>query len=139
MHDAKLRNSYCQKTSEGARMKKGLPVAVIGAGPVGLAATVHLITRKIPVRLYESGDTVSANVRNWSHVRLCAPWSLNIDHAAKAILKSHGWQEPRGDGMPTGGDLYEAYLRPLAETPELRSVIETKTSVKAISRQGIGK
>jgi thioredoxin reductase len=120
-------------------MKKGLPVAVIGAGPVGLAATAHLITRKIPVRLYESGDTVAANVRNWSHVRLFSPWSLNIDHAAKAILKSHGWQEPRGDGMPTGGDLYEAYLRPLAETPELRSVIETKTSVKAISRQGIGK
>ena len=120
-------------------MKTGLPVAVIGAGPVGLAATAHLIARNIPVRLYESGDTVAANVRDWSHVRLFSPWSLNIDHAAKAILKRHGWQEPRGDGMPTGGDLYEAYLRPLAETPELRSVIETKTSVNAISRQGIGK
>ena len=120
-------------------MKTDLPVAVIGAGPVGLAATAHLIARNIPVRLYESGDTVAANVRDWSHVRLFSPWSLNIDHAAKAILKRHGWQEPRGDGMPTGGDLYEAYLRPLAETPELRAVIETKTTVKAISRQGIGK
>ena len=68
-----------------------------------------------------------------------SPWSLNTDHAAKALLKRHGWQEPRGDGMPTGGDLYDAYLRPLAETPELRAVIETKATVKAISRQGIGK
>jgi thioredoxin reductase len=41
--------------------------------------------------------------------------------------------------MPTGGDLYEAYLRPLADTPEMRAVIEPKTTVKAISRQGIGK
>lgn len=120
-------------------MKTDLPVAVIGAGPVGLAATAHLIARNIPVRLYESGDTVAANVRDWSHVRLFSPWSLNIDHAAKAILKRHGWREPRGDGMPTGGDLYEVYLRPLAETPELRTVIETKTTVKAISRQDIGK
>src|SRR6478609_4463711 len=139
MHDAKLRTSCRQKTSEGARMETGLPVAVIGAGPVGLAATAHLIARNIPVRLYESGDTVAANVRDWSHVRLFSPWSLNIDYAAKAILKRYGWQEPRGDGMPTGGDLYEAYLRPLAETPEVRAVIETKTTVKAISRQGIGK
>ena len=120
-------------------MKSELPVAVIGAGPVGLAAAAHLINRNIPVRVYESGETVAANVRDWAHVRLFSPWGLNMDHAAKAILKRHGWQEPRADGMPTGGDLYEAYLRPLAEAPELRAVIETKTTVKAISRQGVGK
>ena len=115
------------------------PVAVIGAGPVGLAAAAHLISRNIPVKVYEAGDTVAANVRDWAHVRLFSPWSLNADHAAKALLKRHGWQEPHGDTMPTGGDLYEAYLRPLADTPEMRAVIETKATVKAISRQGIGK
>jgi thioredoxin reductase len=120
-------------------MKTDLPVAVIGGGPIGLAAASHLINRNIPVKLYEAGETVAANVRHWGHVRLFSPWSLNADHAAKAILKRHGWQEPRGDGMPTGSDLYEAYLRPLAETPELRAVVETKANVKAISRQGIGK
>ena len=78
-------------------------------------------------------------MRDWGHVRLFSPWSLNADQAAKTLLKRHGWQEPRGDGMPTGRDLYDAYLRPLAETPELRAVIETKATVKAISRQGIGK
>ncbi|HEY5964431.1 MAG TPA: NAD(P)-binding domain-containing protein [Xanthobacteraceae bacterium] len=115
------------------------PVAVIGAGPVGLAAAAHLIARNIPVKIYEAGDTVAANVRDWAHVRLFSPWSLNADRAAKALLKRHGWQEPHGDTMPTGGDLYEAYLRPLADTPEMRAVIETKATVKAISRQGIGK
>ncbi len=36
-------------------------------------------------------------------------------------------------------DLYDAYLRPLADTPDMRAVIETGARVKAISRQGIGK
>jgi thioredoxin reductase len=115
------------------------PVAVIGAGPVGLAAAAHLITRNIPVKVYEAGETIAANVRDWGHVRLFSPWSFNIDQAAKAILKHHGWNEPPGNGLPTGSDLYEAYLRPLADTPQLQAVIETKARVKAISRQGIGK
>jgi thioredoxin reductase len=116
-----------------------LPVAVIGAGPVGLAAAAHLIARKVPVKVYEASDAVAANVRDWGHVRLFSPWSLNADHAAKVLLKRHGWQEPRGDGLPTGRDLYDAYLRPLADTPEMRAVIETKATVKGISRHGMGK
>jgi cation diffusion facilitator CzcD-associated flavoprotein CzcO len=114
-------------------------VAVIGAGPVGLAAAAHLITRNIPVKVYEAGDTIASNVRNWGHVRLFSPWAFNIDQAAKAILKRHGWQEPRGDALPTGSDLYEAYLRPLADTPEMRAVIEVSATVHAISREGINK
>ena len=50
-----------------------LPVAVVGGGPIGLAAAAHLITRGLPVRLYESGATVAANIRDWGHVRLFSP------------------------------------------------------------------
>jgi thioredoxin reductase len=114
-------------------------VAVIGAGPVGLAAAAHLITRQIPVKVYETGDTIAANVRDWGHVRLFSPWSFNIDQAAKAILKQNGWQEPPGDALPTGSDLYETYLRPLADTPEMRAVIEISATVRAISREGVNK
>ena len=74
--------------------QRNLSVAIIGGGPVGLAAAAHLITRNIPVKLYEAGDTIAANVRDWGHVRLFSPWSFNADQAAKAILKQHGWQEP---------------------------------------------
>jgi thioredoxin reductase len=116
-----------------------LPVAVIGAGPVGLAAAAHLIQRGLPVKVYEAGASASANVRDWGHVRLFSPWEYNTDTAARALLQAHGWQEPPGKAMPTGSDLYEAYLKPLAETPEMAAVIETGATVRAITRQGADK
>jgi thioredoxin reductase len=116
-----------------------LPVAVIGAGPVGLAAAAHLIQRGLPVKVYEAGTTVAANVRDWGHVRLFSPWEYNTDTAARALLQAHGWQEPPAKAMPTGSDLYEAYLKPLAETPEMAAVIETRAEVTAITRQGADK
>ena len=39
-----------------------LPVAVIGGGPVGLAAAAHLIARGLPVRLFEAGARVGAHI-----------------------------------------------------------------------------
>jgi len=118
---------------------EALPIAVIGAGPVGLAAAAHLIQRGIPVKVYEAGAAVAANVRDWGHVRLFSPWEYNTDVAARALLRAHGWQEPPGKAMPTGSDLYEAYLKPLAETPEMAAVIETNAKVTAITRQGADK
>ncbi|MCG7392898.1 NAD(P)-binding domain-containing protein [Microvirga sp. ACRRW] len=118
---------------------ESLPVAVVGAGPVGLAAAAHLIQRGMSVKVYEAGATVGANVRDWGHVRLFSPWEYNTDTAARALLQSHGWQEPSGKAMPTGSDLYDAYLKPLAATPEMAAVIETGVQVKAITRLGADK
>ena len=116
-----------------------LPVAVIGAGPVGLAAAAHLIERGVPVRVYESGASVAANIRDWGHVRLFSPWGFNTDTASTAILLKHGWQAPPDDVLPTGADLVAAYLEPLSQTPEMRHVVETKARVRHITRQGIDK
>jgi len=117
----------------------GLPIAVIGAGPVGLAAAAHLIARGLPAKLYEAGETIGANVQDWGHVRLFSPWRLNIDPVSAATLSKHGWREPPGDVWPTGHDLVEAYLKPLAGTPELTAVTETGARIRAISRRGISK
>jgi thioredoxin reductase len=116
-----------------------LPVAVIGGGPVGLAAAAHLVTRGVPVRVYEAGETVAAHVRDWGHVRLFSPWRFNTDAAAVAILREYGWQVPAAAALPTGNDLYSAYLQPLSETPPLKSVIETRARVRDVSRAGIDK
>ena len=115
------------------------PVAVIGAGPVGLAAAAHLIARGLPVKVYEAGETVGANVRDWGHVRLFSPWGYNIDQAAKALLMRHGWREPCADTFPTGAELINRYLAPLATTPEMAAVIETGARVTRITRHGADK
>jgi thioredoxin reductase len=120
-------------------VKSDLPVAVIGAGPVGLAAAAHLIERGIPVKLYEASDAAAGHVRSWGHVRLFSPWRFNIDSAAASLLRKHGWKEPPGDVLPTGHDLFTHYLAPLAATPELAAVLETRVRVRSISRLGLDK
>lgn len=121
------------------RAQTEMPVAVIGGGPVGLAAAAHLVTRGVPVRLYEAGDSVAAHVRDWGHVRLFSPWGFSTDSAATAILQAHGWQAPPASALPTGHDLYAAYLQPLAETAPLKAVIEIGARVRNVARDGIDK
>jgi 2-polyprenyl-6-methoxyphenol hydroxylase-like FAD-dependent oxidoreductase len=70
------------------------PVAVIGAGPVGLAAAAHLATRKLRFIVLEPSDGVSASFRDTAHVRLFSPMKLNVDPLATSLLESHGWQAP---------------------------------------------
>jgi thioredoxin reductase len=114
------------------------PIAVIGAGPVGLAAAAHLVARGLPVRVFEAG-AIAAHVRDWGHVRLFSPWEFNVDPMAREILLRHGWREPAAGGFPTGAELASDYLEPLAGTPELAAVIETGARVSAIGRLGIDK
>src|SRR5450432_531556 len=116
---------------------ESLPVAIIGGGPVGIAAAAHLIARGVPVKLYDAGDAVGANLRDWGHVRVFTPWRYCIDTAAVALLEWHGWRSPPADALPTGAELVSAYLDPLAATPELSSVMETNARVTAISRHGV--
>jgi thioredoxin reductase len=118
---------------------KSLPIAVIGGGPVGLAAAAHLITRGLSVKLYEAGPAIGSNVRDWGHVRVFTPWRYCVDQASVGLLKRQGWRMPKADGFPTGGDLVRAYMEPLAATPELLAAIETNARVTGISRHGLDK
>jgi len=116
-----------------------LPIAVIGAGPVGLAAAAHLLAQGLPVKLYEAGSAVAANLRDWGHVQVFTPWRYCVDAAATALLQRQGWRQPAAETFPTGTELVARYLEPLAATPELAAVIETGARVTAISRQGLDK
>ncbi|WP_328498962.1 NAD(P)-binding domain-containing protein [Streptomyces sp. NBC_00414] len=112
------------------------PVAVIGAGPIGLAAAAHLAERNVPFVVLEAGDTAAAAVRSWSHVQLFSPWEYNTDPAARRLLAEAGWQEPDASELPTGGDLVKQYLQPLAELPALAPHIHYGSTVTALSRLG---
>ncbi|MFF1676169.1 FAD-dependent oxidoreductase [Streptomyces sp. NPDC058256] len=113
------------------------PVAVIGAGPIGLAAAAHLAERSVPFVVLEADDTPAAAVRSWSHVQLFSPWEYNTDPAARRLLAEAGWQEPDASELPTGGDLVKHYLQPLAELPVLAPHIRYGATVTALSRLGI--
>ena len=94
-----------------------LPVAVIGAGPVGLAAAAHLIERGETPLVFEAGSKIGANVRTWGHVPLFSPWRWCTDKAAIKLLEQQGWQHPDFDALPTGDALIDDYLLPLASLP----------------------
>ena len=114
-----------------------LPVVIIGGGPVGLAAAVHVRERGLAPMVLEAGETVAAAIRTWGHTRLFSPWRYNIDEAAKRLLAAGGWQEPDPDHLPTGHELIDDYLFPLAAA--LHDVIRTDSRVVAVSREGIDK
>ncbi len=115
------------------------PVAVIGAGPVGLAAAAHLLARGLQPLVFEAGDAVGASIREWGHVRIFSPWDYDLDPVAVELLERHGWTAPDGDGYPTGTDIVERYLEPLAATPEIAAVLRLNARVIGVTREGIDK
>src|SRR5215218_6655423 len=116
-----------------------LPVAVIGGGPVGLAAAAHLLERGIEPVILEAGTRPGAAVRDWGHVPMFSPWMFNIDRAARALLERHGWTAPDGEAYPTGHELAEAYLDPLSRTPEIAARLRLGVRVTGVARVGNGK
>jgi cation diffusion facilitator CzcD-associated flavoprotein CzcO len=120
-------------------VSKQLPVAVIGAGPIGLAAAAHLLAQGEEPLILEAGPAVGATVREWSHVRFFSPWRYSIDDVAAALLEEHGWQRPDPETFPTGGDLVARYLEPLAALPQLASRVRFISRVAGVTRQGYDK
>ncbi|WP_338768932.1 NAD(P)-binding domain-containing protein [Massilia sp. METH4] len=111
-----------------------LPIAVLGAGPIGLAAAAHLIARGLTPVVFEQGASVGANLETYRHVRLFSPWRYDLDKAASQLLQSAGWQPPAADELPTAGELLDNYLRPLAELPMLASRIHLGHRVVQVAR-----
>ncbi|MDQ4046391.1 MAG: NAD(P)-binding protein, partial [Actinomycetota bacterium] len=118
---------------------KNLPVAVIGAGPIGLAAAAHLLERGLEPLVFEAGPTAGAAIEQWRHIRLFSPWRYNLDAAALRLLEGSGWETPRLTALPYGGDLIDNYLAPLASVPDIASRLQTGARVVAVTRQGLDK
>jgi thioredoxin reductase len=120
-------------------MREAKTVAIIGAGPVGLAAAAHVLERGLRPIVLEAGGGPGHSVRQWGHVQLFSPWEYNIDRAAARLLASVGWNSPEPDQYPTGAELVERYLEPLATKTMLANHIQTCSRVTDISRLGFDK
>ena len=116
-----------------------LPVAVLGAGPVGLAAVAQLVERGLPFVALEAGDQVGANLRDYGHVQLFSPWQFDVDHAMARLLAPTGWTAPPAAELPRAGEVVERVLQPFAALPQVAPHVLLGARVLVVSREGFDK
>jgi hypothetical protein len=116
-----------------------LPVAVLGAGPVGLAAVAKLIDRKLPFIAVEANERVGANLLDYGHVQLFSPWRYNVDPTMARLLEGTGWKHPEPSELPLAGDIAKRVLQPFAELPEVAAGLHLRTRVVSVFREGYDK
>jgi glycine/D-amino acid oxidase-like deaminating enzyme len=112
-----------------------LPVAIVGAGPVGLAAAAELVGRGIMPLVLDAGAAPGASVAAWGHVRMFSPWRYNIPAAGRALLDAAGWRAPDLDHYPTGHELVRDMIVPLATHPAIAPHLRTGARVIGITRR----
>ena len=116
-----------------------LPVAILGAGPVGLAAAAHLIHAGETPIILEAGPRIGASMRAWSHVQVFSPWQYNVDPVAQDLLEESGWRMPDPESYPTGGEIVSRYLEPLAALPRVAPHVRLDSRVVSVTRRGFDK
>src|SRR5947207_344076 len=95
-----LSDAHVGKQATNGTTARELPIAIIGAGPVGLAAAAHLVERNLPFVLFEAGPRVGDSALAWGHVQLFSPWQYCIDPAAVRLLEQTGWHTPDPESYP---------------------------------------
>jgi thioredoxin reductase len=110
----------------------------VGAGPIGLEAAALAVELGFDVHVFERGE-VGDHLLAWGHVSMFTPWSWNVGPASARLLARHGWTAPAPDACPTGLEVVERVLQPLAATPELKARVHTHQQVVHVSRHGARK
>ncbi len=112
-------------------------VAILGAGPVGLEAALRARELGAPFTVYEASDLAAGNVRAWGHVRLFSPWSMNASPLMREALARSGVSAPDGPDCPTGHELVEHVLDPVASLEGVAGSLRTGTTVVSVGREGL--
>src|ERR1043166_9622999 len=120
-------------------LNKAKTVAILGAGPVGLPPAGQWLEGGMEPVVLEAGPQAGHSVRQWSHVPLFSPWEYAIDKASERLLAAAGWNSPPPGQYPTGAELLEHYLEPLATRTPLKDHIRTSSLVTAVGRAGFDK
>lgn len=110
-------------------------VAVVGAGPTGLDAALALADAGFGFRVYEASAVPAGHLVAWAHVQLFTPWELDVSPRMRARLAALGRQTPSGERPPTGAELFERVLAPVAAS--LDGALRLGTRVVAIGREGL--
>ncbi len=108
-------------------------VAIIGGGPIGMEAALYGSVAGCQVTLFERGR-IADNVRSWGYVRVFTEWKRNRSPLAVRLLTERGIALPPEESTSTGDEL-AAYVRRLAELPELRGCVCPQSEVLAMARE----
>lgn len=111
-------------------------LAIVGAGPIGLEASLAALDAGFDVHVFERGEAGSHPLA-WGHVRMFTPWRMNLGPASRTHLERGEWRAPDAEALPTGREFAERYLQPLARLPELAARLHTHAQVVHISRSGL--
>ena len=118
-------------------------ILIIGAGPVGVEAAASFLCStdkdKPVVHMVEREAEVGGGIlRNWPHVLLFSPWSMNISSCGDSLLEMS--QKVDVSICPTGKEFCQQYLQPviekLQENFSSQFSIVYETEVISISRKG---
>lgn len=112
-------------------------LAILGSGPIGLEAALAAADAGLPFTLYEAGPEPAWNVADWSHVRLFTPWDLDLSPRQRRHLAAAGRSVPGGTHCPSGAELRERALLPLAATPAVAPRLRLGARVRAVGREGL--
>src|SRR5262245_60589948 len=112
-------------------------IAILGAGPTGLEAALAAAEAVFPCKVFEAAPEAGGNVRAWGHVRMFTPWEMNASPRMRRHLAAAGKPVPEGADCPTGDELAERLLAPLAALPEIAPHLALGTRVLAIGREGL--
>ncbi|MEX2291666.1 MAG: NAD(P)-binding protein [Mycobacteriales bacterium] len=105
-------------------------IAVLGAGPTGLEAALAAVQRGWHVTVYEAAPHVARHVREWGHVRLFTPWSMDV---SPRVVEALGGLST-GEQSPTGHELADVLDRVGAL---LGDRLQLSTRVEAVAREGL--
>ncbi|MCH2596219.1 MAG: NAD-binding protein, partial [Pirellulales bacterium] len=112
-------------------------IAILGAGPIGLEATLYARYLGYQVDLIERGSSPAENMLQWGHVRLFTPFSKNVSPLGMAALQAQdpAWQPPAADQLLTGAEFQQEYLLRLAESDLVAGPLQCETEVLAVGRK----
>ena len=121
-----------------AEVDAALPVVVIGAGPVGLAAAAHL--HRARPALHRPGGRRRARRRpsGSGGTSGCSPRGGTTSTPPPAACSpTPAGSAPTTTQLPTGAQLAADYLQPLADLPQLKPHLRYGARVAAVTRLGL--
>lgn len=114
-------------------------IAIIGAGPVGIAAASYLLAKNLNPIILEMGPSVGHAVKAWGHVQVFTPWKYVIDKAVLNLLSELNWEKPDDETHPTGNEIVDKYLKPAATLTVLKNHIKYNAEVVSVTKKDLSK